>query len=100
MVYFEAMHAVGGRRRLEDLAADRMAAAVHALRGPVGGLRSFLSLLVEGRFGTLTEKGRQFAREALKQADKLNDLVTEMVEAYRSSRPGDEPGAASMSKGE
>lgn len=80
--------ASSGRRRLEELAGDRVAAAVHELRGPIGGLRSFLSLLAEGKFGALDEKGQRFAKEALAQANRLNDLVTELLAAFRDDGLG------------
>lgn len=81
-----AAEAEESRKRLDELAADRVAAVVHELRGPIGGLRSFLSLLVEGKFGVLNEKGRRFAGEALAAADRLNDLVTTLLGSDRGER--------------
>lgn len=77
-----------GQRRPQDLGADRVASAVHELRGPIGGLRSFLSLLAEGKFGVLNEKGQQFSGEALAAANRLNDLVTALLSAYRDKQAG------------
>ncbi len=85
-----AAEAAESRKRLQELAADRVAAAVHELRGPVGGLRSFLSLLVEGKFGVLNEKGEQFAGEALAAADRLNDLVTALMVAHQDGQANGE----------
>jgi two-component system sensor histidine kinase HydH len=91
----ERLRAFGGElreatRRAED--AERLAqlgrlaaALAHEIRNPLGSIRGSIELLRTG--GTVGEEDKQLCHIIEREADRLNNLVTDMVDLSRPREP-------------
>jgi len=68
---------------MDKVRDDFISVASHELRTPITGMISFLSLVGEGSFGQLSDKGKEYVKQALTQSDKLNALVNHMLDVSR-----------------
>ena len=71
------------RDEVDRLKDEFISVTSHELRTPITGLRSFLSLLSEGEFGKLTDKGGEYVIGAQEQASRLGALVDDMLDVSR-----------------
>lgn len=78
--YASALHKHEAKDKIKD---DFISVASHELRTPITGIRSFLSLMMEGKFGSLTDEGKSFLREAFAQTSRLTNLVSDMLDVSR-----------------
>ena len=87
-------------RQLEELdraKSEMMSTVNHELRTPLTSIRGYVELLMEGEGGAITEEGQKMLRVVDHNADRLENLVNDMLTMSRldtqsgalSSRPVD-----------
>ncbi|TMK85745.1 MAG: PAS domain S-box protein [Actinobacteria bacterium] len=77
------VHDVTAEREAEQLKADFVATISHELRTPLTPLKGFLSSLIEGTIDDGSDARREYYRIMLRQANRLERLVTELLEVSR-----------------
>lgn len=70
-------------KQLDKLKDEFVSFASHELRTPLTVIKSYLSLLREEREGVLNEKQRLYVQRAYDATNRLNRLVTEMLDVSR-----------------
>ncbi len=66
-------------RRTQRLQADFLAKLSHDLRTPLTNLREFMSILMDGLAGSLTDVQREYLGIALRNADTLTEMIEHLL---------------------
>jgi signal transduction histidine kinase len=66
-------------RRTQRLQADFLAKLSHDLRTPLTNLREFMSILMDGLAGSLTDVQREYLAIALRNADTLTEMIEHLL---------------------
>jgi signal transduction histidine kinase len=69
--------------KLEQLQADYLKLASHELRGPLGLIRGYVSMMGDGTFGAMPDELRQVIPVLLARIEEMNRLINEMLETAR-----------------
>jgi signal transduction histidine kinase len=72
-----------GAAGLERTKSDFLKVASHELRGPLGVLRGYLSLLSDGSLGEVTDSARPAVATMSLMTDQMEQLVSKMLEVAR-----------------
>lgn len=67
-------------KELDRLKAEFMANVTHELKTPLVAIRGYNESILEGRFGPLTEKQRDGLVVAVRNVDRLQKLIEELLE--------------------
>lgn len=70
-------------RELDHLKAQFMANVTHELKTPLVAIRGYNESILEGRFGPLTDKQREGLAVAVRNVDRLQKLIEELLEFER-----------------
>lgn len=70
-------------KEVEQLKDEFISMASHELRTPITSLRGYLSMLAEGSLGQLPELATDKVKMMLGSADRLNDLVEDLLNVSR-----------------
>jgi len=83
------VHDVTADRQAEQLKSDFVATISHELRTPLTPLKGFLSTLLQGTGEDSAEAREEYYKIMLKQTDRLERLITDLLEVSRieSDRP-------------
>lgn len=76
---FCVIHDISERKKLERLKDEIVQMVAHDLRSPLAALRSFLQLLEQGAYGSLTEHGRSRASTADRSIQQLIRLLNDLL---------------------
>jgi two-component system phosphate regulon sensor histidine kinase PhoR len=77
------VHDVTAEREAEQLKTDFVATISHELRTPLTPLKGFLSTLMNGTAEDSPEARQEYYRIMLKQANRLERLITDLLEVSR-----------------
>ncbi|MDX1607928.1 MAG: sensor histidine kinase [Candidatus Spechtbacterales bacterium] len=75
---------VEGLKRLQELKDEFVFVAAHELRTPVTAIKGYLSLILEGSAGKISDQAEKFLNQTKKANDSLNQLVNDLLEIARS----------------
>ncbi|NQU77242.1 GAF domain-containing protein [Candidatus Falkowbacteria bacterium] len=70
-------------RQLDKAKSEFLSIAAHQLRTPISGIKGYLSMLLDGDFGTLDEKKRKVMRTVFNSTERLNRLVNVFLNISR-----------------
>ena len=73
-----------GLKRLSELRDEFVFIAAHELRSPVTVIKSYLSMTLEGDAGPISKEAKNFLEKTQKANDRLNRLVSDLLEVARS----------------
>ena len=73
-----------GLKRLQELRDEFVFIAAHELRSPVTVMRGYISLLLEGDAGPISDQAREFLARIETSQQRLAQLVTDLLEVARS----------------
>lgn len=71
------------REGLEEAKTRFLSITSHELRSPMTPLKAQLQMLGEGYFGKLSQKQKDAIRIALRNTDRLNDIISDVLEITR-----------------
>ena len=73
-----------GLKRLQELKNEFVFIAAHELRTPVTAIKGYLSMILEGTAGALTDKMKQLITPVWSSNERLVQLVDDLLEIARS----------------
>ncbi len=73
-----------GLKQFEELKNEFVFIAAHELRTPVAAMKGYLSLILEGMAGPITEKTKDFIEKVVNSNQRLIQLVNDLLEVSRS----------------
>lgn len=73
-----------GLKQLEQLKDEFVFIAAHELRTPVAAMKGYLSLILDGLAGPVTEKTKEFIQKVINSNNRLIQLVNDLLEVARS----------------
>ncbi|MDO8536984.1 MAG: sensor histidine kinase [bacterium] len=73
-----------GLKRLEELKNEFVFIAAHELRTPVGAMKGYLTLILDGLAGPITDKTKDFIQKVVNSNQRLIQLVNDLLEVSRS----------------
>ena len=68
------------QRRLEDAKSNFLSVISHELRTPLATIKGFLTLILSGKAGPLTETQEEFLKLVKGQAESLHAMINDLVE--------------------
>ncbi len=74
---------VAALRRLDRLKSELVSTASHELRTPMSIIREFVSLVADGAVGTVNDDQLECLNAALRNCDRLTDLVSDLLDMAR-----------------
>ena len=77
------VHDISAEREAEQLKADFVATISHELRTPLTPLKGFLSSLIHGTIDDESDARHEYYRIMLRQANRLERLVTDLLEVSK-----------------
>jgi len=75
---------MAGLKQLQELKDEFVFIAAHELRTPVAAMKGYLSLILDGIAGPITEKTKDFIQKVVKANQRLIQLVNDLLEVSRS----------------
>ncbi len=73
-----------GLKRLEELKDEFVFVAAHELRTPVAAMKGYLSLILDGTTGAVSDAAKQYIEKVIASDDRLAQLVNDLLEVARS----------------
>lgn len=73
-----------GLKRLQELRDEFVFIAAHELRSPVTVVRGYISMLLDGRAGPLSDQAKDFLQKVDMSQERLAHLVNNLLEVARS----------------
>ena len=73
-----------GLKQLQQLKDEFVFIAAHELRTPVAAMKGYLSLILDGLTGPVTEKTKDFIQKVINSNNRLIQLVNDLLEVARS----------------
>ncbi|MBI2591366.1 MAG: sensor histidine kinase [Candidatus Brennerbacteria bacterium] len=73
-----------GLKRLEELKEEFVFIAAHELRTPVSAIKGYLSMVLDGTVGPVSQGARKFIEEVLVANQRLIQLVNDLLQVARS----------------
>jgi len=70
-------------RELNEIKSQFVAEASHEIRTPLAIIREFVALVHDGVTGALNDKQREYLASALRNCDKLTDLINHILDLAR-----------------
>ncbi len=70
-------------RRINELKSEFVSLATHQIRGPLGAIRGYLSLITEGDYGVIPEEIYEPLSIILKSVDTLGKTVNDFLDVSR-----------------
>jgi PAS domain S-box-containing protein len=80
---FCVVHDVTARKAVERLRQEVMQMVTHDLRTPLATIGNVLSILEDGRAGTLSDRTREMVQLAQKNVNRMLELVNDMLEVEK-----------------
>ncbi len=78
-------------KKVDELKSQFMANVTHELKTPLVAIKGYNESILEGRFGPLTDKQRDGLRIAVRNVNRLQNLIQEILEFERIESKGYEP---------
>jgi signal transduction histidine kinase len=75
---------MAGLKQLNELKDEFVFIAAHELRTPVAAIKGYLSLVLDGVTGPITEKTKEFVQKVINSNQRLIQLVNDLLEVSRS----------------
>jgi signal transduction histidine kinase len=75
---------MAGLKQLEELKDEFVFIAAHELRTPVAAMKGYLTLILDGVAGPITEKTKEFVNKVINSNQRLIQLVNDLLEVSRS----------------
>lgn len=75
---------VQGLKQLEQLKDEFVFIAAHELKTPVAAMKGYLSLILDGTTGTISDGTRSFIEKVVASDNRLVQLVNDLLEVARS----------------
>lgn len=75
---------IGGLKQLEELKEEFVFIAAHELRTPVSAIKGYLSMVLDGTAGPISQPVRKFLEEVISANQRLIRLVNDLLEVARS----------------
>lgn len=73
-----------GLKQLQQLKDEFVFIAAHELRTPVAAMKGYLTLILEGIAGPITEETKNFIQKVINSNNRLIQLVNDLLEVARS----------------
>lgn len=73
-----------GLKQLQELKDEFVFIAAHELRTPVAAMKGYLTLILDGITGPVTEKTKDFIQKVINSNNRLIQLVNDLLEVARS----------------
>ncbi len=70
-------------KKLDEAKSDFISIASHQLRTPLTAIKGYISMMLEGDFGPLTEKEKQVLELVFRSAERLINLVEDLLNLSR-----------------
>ena len=70
-------------KELDQLKTEFVSLATHQIRGPLGAIKGYISLITEGDYGPLPENLREPMDTIFKSTDSLSKIVTDFLDVTR-----------------
>ncbi|HEX3082119.1 MAG TPA: HAMP domain-containing sensor histidine kinase, partial [Candidatus Saccharimonadia bacterium] len=83
-VYYLYLKAIQAERQLDRAKDEFVSLASHQLRTPATGIKSILSTLVAGDFGSLNERQAYFLRRALESNERELSIIEELLNVAKA----------------
>lgn len=80
---FFVIHDVTERKRIERMKEEFVAMVGHDMRTPLTSIIGVLTTVAEGRYGEITPKGRESLRSTERIANRLVNLVNDILDAEK-----------------
>ncbi|MBU6500257.1 MAG: sensor histidine kinase [Patescibacteria group bacterium] len=75
---------IAGLKQLQELKDEFVFIAAHELRTPVAAIRGYLSLVLDGVTGPITDKTKDLIKKVINSNQRLIQLVNDLLEVSRS----------------
>ncbi len=73
-------------KELDQMKIDFVSLVSHELRTPLTSILGFVSLLLSGKGGEITEQQREILEKVKRQSDRLHNLITDLLDISRLER--------------
>lgn len=84
LVYYLFVRAIEAERRLDRAKDEFVALASHQLRTPATGIKSILSMLSQGDFGSLSDKQRHVIGRAIESNQRELGIIEELLNVAKA----------------
>ena len=84
LVYYLYVRAIASERELDHAKDEFVSLASHQLRTPATGIKSILSMVVAGDFGSLNEKQDRILRRALDSNEREIAIIEELLNVAKA----------------
>lgn len=84
LVYYLYVRAIASERELDHAKDEFVSLASHQLRTPATGIKSILSMVVAGDFGSLNEKQDRVLRRALESNEREIAIIEELLNVAKA----------------
>ncbi|GAB4523491.1 MAG: hypothetical protein Tsb0014_01080 [Pleurocapsa sp.] len=81
--FFSMVDDITERKAIEQMKSEFVSIASHEMRTPLTSIHGVLKLLCADLLGTLSPKGLEMARIALRNADRLSRLINDVLDLER-----------------
>ncbi|MGK7948310.1 MAG: PAS domain S-box protein [Xenococcaceae cyanobacterium] len=88
--FFSMMNDITERKEVEQMKSEFISIASHEMRTPLTSIHGVIKLLCAERLGELSPSGREMANLALRNSDRLVNLVNDILDLERMESGRDE----------
>ena len=88
--FFSMVDDITDRKAVDQMKSEFVSIASHEMRTPLTSIHGVIKLLCAGRLGELSEPGKQMAGMALRNSDRLERLVNDILDLERMQSGQDE----------
>ena len=88
--FFSMVDDITERKAIEQMKSEFISIASHEMRTPLTSIHGVVKLLCAGRLGELSEAGSKMAKMALRNSDRLVNLVSDILDLERMKSGRDE----------
>lgn len=88
--FFSMVDDITNRKVIEKIKSEFVSIASHEMRTPLTSIHGVIKLLCAGRLGSLSEPGKKMADMALRNSDRLINLVEDILDLERMESGRDE----------
>ena len=88
--FFSMIDDITERKAIEQMKSEFISIASHEMRTPLTSIHGVVKLLCAGRLGELSEAGSKMAKMALRNSDRLVNLVSDILDLERMKSGRDE----------
>ncbi|MCC0176708.1 PAS domain S-box protein [Waterburya agarophytonicola K14] len=88
--FFSMVDDITDRKTVDRMKSEFISIASHEMRTPLTSIHGVVKLLCAGRLGELTKQGKVLADMALRNSDRLTNLVSDILDLERMESGRDE----------